>query len=237
MARRCFATGPRPSSARSTWQRAASTAGVNSRSRRATRTSSIAYTRRSSTIGGTRGPSIYPTRGCSRISKIASRTADICSHSMATTTPTTEPTSTVCDRKRLTQRAIVRRRHGKIVVRVAETSHLAVFTSHTSHKRIKRRRRHTVLYPRQRRMSPKCPVARRRSTPAACYLGRRRQVRHVPAPAERLDELNARRHLLPAQRDGRLLVAEKRRLRRDDVEIWVDACAVSRRGEPQVPGR
>jgi len=55
--------------------------------------------------------------------------------------------------------------------------------------------------------------------------------------AKRFDELNARRHLLPAQRDGRLLVAEKRRLRRDDVEIGVDARAVPRRGDPQVPGR
>src|SRR6266404_5888841 len=76
-----------------------------------------------------------------------------------------------------------------------------------------------------------------RSAAAACHLGRGRQIRHVPAPAERLDELNARRYLLPAQRDGRLLVAEKRRLRRDDVEIGVDARAVPRRGEPQVPGR
>ena len=104
--------------------------------------------------------------------------------------------------------------------RYSQSGHLDVLPANTNHKRIKRGRRHTA-----------------RSAAAACHLGRRRQVRHVPAPAERLDELNARRHLLPAQCDGRLLVAEKRCLRRDDVEIGVDARAVPRRGEPQVPGR
>ena len=102
----------------------------------------------------------------------------------------------------------------------AQSGHLDVFTSNANHKRVKRGRRHTG-----------------RSAHRACHVGLRRQVRDVSTPAERLDELNARRHLLPSQRDSGLLVAEKRRLRCDDVEIGINAGAVSRRSEPQVSRR
>jgi NAD(P)-dependent dehydrogenase (short-subunit alcohol dehydrogenase family) len=53
---------------------------------------------------------------------------------MATTTPTTESTSTVCDRKRLTQRAIVRRRtFGSVEARLRqpEASRRLVETNQT----------------------------------------------------------------------------------------------------------
>ena len=36
----------------------------------------------------------------------------------------------------------------------------------------------------------------------------RRELSATPGPAQRLDELNARRHLLHSQIDGRLLIAQ-----------------------------
>lgn len=63
---------------------------------------------------------------------------------------------------------------------------------------------------------------------------RRWNLRCIPTSAERFDQLNAGGHLLNAQVDGRLLIAEKRGLGGDHVEVRINSQFVAVRRDLQI---
>src|SRR6476659_6859368 len=68
-------------------------------------------------------------------------------------------------------------------------------------------------------------------------LFRGRELRVTPATAQGLDQLHTRRHLLHLQTHRRPLIRQQRRLRRDHIQITIDARLVTLRRQRQRPLR